>query len=146
MDAKYGILKRNIGIAPELRRELLLRDKAASGDIVLSCSLSTFGASATTATEAFSKATTWKLKTASGDLHDWFCGPLDAAVADSAVTGIIHKDGALDTTVWFNGGVTVVTLSSTTGPLNAATTASLRVGGSILGQPVTTVSFVITFS
>lgn len=146
MDAKYGVLKRNMGFPPELRKELLLRDKAASGDIVLSSSLTTYGTPATTATQAFTKATTWKLKTASGDLHDWFCGPLTCAVADSAVTGIVNKDGGINTTVWFNGGVTVVTLQSTTGPLNTATTCSLRIGGKIMGMAVTTVTFVVTFA
>lgn len=143
----YGVNTRNTGLQPALREELLLRDKAMSGDMVITPSLTTYGMAATTATQAWSKAVTWRLKTAGGKLHDWFCGHMKAAIVDSATTGVAHISGGVDTTIYFNGGVTVITLAATTGPFNAGNTLSLRVWREdLLGNPVSTASFVITFA
>lgn len=144
----YGLLTAYPGIQPELRKQLLLRDKALSGDMVLSPSITTFTETATTATGTWTKTIRVELQTNSGDLHDWFCGWMTCALVDSATTGVFSISGGLATTVYFNGGVTNIILTSTTGPFNAATTCSIRLWRATGpgGNPITTISVVGTFA
>ena len=143
----YNILAEFPGVAPKMRGELLLRDKAASGDMVLVPSQTTFGHAATTATGTWTKSVTWELQSASGDRHDWFCGYVKCQLTDHSSTAVFSISGGLATTVYFNGGITVIALVSTTGPYLAATTIGFRMWReNLLGNPVSTVSVVGTFA
>jgi hypothetical protein len=143
----YSILRKFPGFKPQLRNEMLLRDKAFSGDMVVSPSITTWAPTATTTTGTWTKSITVWLKDAAGNVHDWFCGYLNCSLTDHSATAIFSISGGVATTIYLNGGVTVITLVSTTGPYLAATTVGLHLWReNLLGNPVSTVSITGTFA
>lgn len=73
-----GNFNTKIGIKPRLRRELVLRDKAFSGDIVFSVSPEAVTSSLTD--ETGTRKVKFKLVNAEGEIHNWFSQTLTGAL------------------------------------------------------------------
>lgn len=143
----YSILNKWPGIKPALRDNMLLRDKAMSGDMVLSFNTQNVSITATTATGTWTKTVVVTLKDAAGNTHDWFCGYMKCALSDASSTAAFSITGGKATTIYLNGGTTSIVLVSTTGPYTAATTVGFRVWRTdLLANPVTTVAWKGTFA
>lgn len=136
-------IKNKEGFQLELRKEMELRDKAMSGDIVLVVSPAALGSSAAAVNAAiagadakFSRDIVIELQAANGDVHSWFDGTL--AIADTEVTagsGTVSIAGSITVATLVNGRA-VVTLEYI-GAWAAADTATLTVtGGTILGYNI----------
>ena len=119
-----------------------LRSKAMSGDIALKCTPATLGSSAAAVTAAiagaalkFTRTVVVTLETAAGDVHTWFSGTRDIAVARTG-SGTIAIAAAATAATFVNGSASVV--MEYTGTWADTNTATLTVTGStLLGHTVT---------
>jgi hypothetical protein len=135
-----GITTRE-GLQLELRREIALRDKALSGDLVLSVSPATLGSSAAAVNAAiggaaakFTRTVVIELQAANGDVHTWFDGTFAIAATKSS-SGTVAIAGGISVATLVNGRA-VVTLEYT-GTWASADTQTLTVtGGTKLGYTV----------
>ena len=118
-----------------------LQNKADRGDVVLSCTPATLTSSAAAVTAAisgaaakFTRAVLVQLKTATGEIHEWFNGSLAIAIADTA-TGTAAIAGGATTVPIVNGqGVVVIEY---TGAWASTNTCTLTVtGGTMMGVTV----------
>jgi hypothetical protein len=132
---KVSEIKNKPGIQLELRNEVVLRDKALSGDMVLVVVPATLGSSAATVNAAiggvdakFTRDVVIELEAANGDVHTWFDGTFDIAATKTSTAGVIAIADALTEASFVNGRATI-TLEYT-GTWAAADTATLTVTGS----------------
>jgi hypothetical protein len=129
------------GFQPASREEIAQRDKALSGDIILSVTPAVLGSSAAAVNAAiagsaakFTRKVSIELQSANSNLHGWFDGTF-AIAASNTGSGTIAIAGGL-TTATFTNGRASVTLEYT-GTWAAADTATLTVtGGTKLGYAV----------
>lgn len=139
-----GSIQNRLGLKPKLRNELELRDKAMSGDMVLSISPATV-APVPRAT-AFTRKVVLELRTASGDVHTWcnkaFTTTLSVSDTSQAGTATI----ASTTLTLVNGRAEITVTGSAHAWLNTETD-TLTVGNlTIMGYTVTGVTSVETFT
>lgn len=131
------------GFPLELRKQLELRDKAMSGDMVLVLTPATLGSSAAAVTAAiggaaakFTRDIRVELQTAAGEVHTWFDGTFAAAGSEVTAGDGTADIAAAGTTVTLVNGVGTVTLEYI-GTWAAADTATLTVtGGTLLGHTI----------
>lgn len=142
-------INKKLGVQPEMRVELQLRDKAMSGDLVIEVTPATCGSSATDVAAAiagddakFQRTVKIRLKTASGDTHDWFDGSLTIAATKSSTSGVIAINGGVSSAT-FKDGCAEVTLNYT-GTWASGDTSTLTVSGSLLGYTLTSKTSVDT--
>jgi hypothetical protein len=130
------------GIQLAARQELLLRDKAMSGDMVLTISPATV-APAPRAT-AWTRTVTITLKTAGGDTHTWYNGTLTVSIADTSSAGTATITDTTPNMV--NGVCTVVISSGAAAWLNSETDTLTVSNQTILGSTITGGTSVETFT
>lgn len=130
------------GFQLELRKEIALRDKAMSGDMVLVVSPATLGSSAAAVNavidgddEKFTRDVRIELQAANGDVHTWFDGTFAIAATKSSGSGAIAIAGGLSNATLKNG-VAVVTLEYTGEWAEADTTTLTVTGGTKLGYTI----------
>jgi len=133
-----------IGLSPELKKEIQLRDKAFSGDLVWVVSPATTGQVA--------KATAWtrsvvvELKTAAGEVHTWFSKAIASGVSigDTSVAGTATIPATTLTIV--NGRATVVVSGDAQAWLANETDTLTIAQATILGYTVAARTSVETFT
>jgi hypothetical protein len=136
------MLTKTAGVAPGLRGEIELRDKAMSGDIVLTITPATCGSSAAAiataiagAAKKFTRQVVVELKTSAGKRHTWFDGDLAIAATEDGEASIIAI-AANAQKVSLKKGKGLVTLEYT-GVWAEGGKGTLTVtGGTILGYTV----------
>jgi hypothetical protein len=116
-----------LGIAPELRAEIALRDKALSGDMLWVCTPATVTPVPTAA--AWTREVVVTLETAAGEVHTWFnksiasgrsVGDTGGGTASIASTTLVVVDGKNVTTVsgteatWANTETDTLTITAAT--------------------------------
>lgn len=139
------------GFPLELRREILRRDKALSGDMLLVVSPATLASSAAAVNAAiggaaakFTRQVVVELQAANGERHDWFDGTFAIAATKSS-SGTIAIAGALSVATFVNGRATI-TLEYT-GTWTAADTATFTItGGAKLGYTISNKTSVDTLA
>lgn len=77
-------------VVPSVRREMTVRDKAFSGDMVLVCTPATLATSAAIVIAAvagaglkYTRYVTVSLQTAAGEIHSWFNGDIGLTIAET---------------------------------------------------------------
>ena len=117
-------------------------ESAMSGDMVLVASPATLGSSAAAVATAiagagFTRDVVLELQDADGNVHSWFSGSMDIAVAEvTAGDGVSAISGG-GSSVDFVAGQATVTIEYT-GTWAAADTQTLTVtGGTVLGETIT---------
>jgi len=132
-----------LGIKPAVRKELALRDKAFSGDIVWVVTPSTVAPVPTAA--AWTRTVVVELQTAAGEVHEWF--------SDALATGnSIADDGGgtasiVSTTLTIVNGRAEVVVSGTEATwANTETDTYTVTEATILGYTVAAVTSVETFT
>lgn len=130
------------GIQLSARQEMALRDKAMSGDMVLSITPATV-APAPRAT-AWTRTVTIQLKTAAGEVHSWYNANLAASIADDSTAGTAT---ITDTTPPMVNGVCRVVISGDAADWLATETDTLTISNqTVLGFTVTGGTSVETFT
>lgn len=125
-------ITQRLGLAPEVRRELELRDRAMSGDLVLVCMPALTSRPATG--QPWSRAVEVSLRTADGRVHDWCEASLTVAVADTSAGGSASTAASGLTLV---AGRALLTVSGSAGPWLAGESNTVTVSGGVLGQTLT---------
>lgn len=134
-----SLIKNKSGIQLELRKEMELRDKAISGDMILVVSPAALGSSAAAVTAAiagsgFTRDVVIELQAANGDVHSWFDGTFTIAIAE--VTAGTGTASIVSTTATFENGRCTITITYI-GTWAAADTATLTItGGTKLGYTI----------
>jgi len=131
-----------IGIQPAVQDELELRDKAMSGDLVLSISPTTVAPSPTSA--AWTRNVVIELQTAAGEKHSWYSADLSVSIADTSTAGTAS---ITDTTpAMVNGRCVVVVSGDAQDWLNTETDTLTVNNQTVLGKTVTGGTSVETFT
>lgn len=138
-----GILKK-IGLSPELRKELKLRDKAMSGDMVWVFTPATTSKAARST--AWTRKVVVELQTAAGEVHSWFNKSITSGVsiADTSTAGTATIPS---TTLTIVNGRAEITVSGNAVAWLATETDTLTVAqATILGYTVASKTSVETFT
>ncbi len=130
------------GIQLATRQEMALRDKALSGDMVLSITPATV-APAPRAT-AWTRTVTIRLKDAAGNVHTWYNGTLTVSIADDSTAGTATITDTTPNMV--NGVCTVVISGDAQDWLNTETDTLTVSNQAILGYTVIGGTSVETFT
>lgn len=132
-----------LGIPPEIRNEVILRDKALSGDMVFVVKPATISTPATSA--AWTRDVVIELKTAAGQIHTWFNKAITTGVsiADTSTAGTATIPS---TTLTFVKGRATVTISGNANNWLATENDTLTIAAAtILGYTVASKTSVETF-
>ena len=133
-----------LGVQPEVRREIYLRDKAMAGDMVFSVSPSTAAPSPTAA--AWTRTVYVKLQSAAGEQHTWFNDAIASGVsiADTSTAGTAS---IASTTLTFANGMSTVVVSGDAADWLDTETDTLTVAeATILGYTIAAKTSVETFT
>ena len=133
-----------IGVQPEVRRELKLREQAMAGDIVWSVTPATVAPVPTSA--AWTRTVYIKLTNANGDVHTWFSDAIASGVsiADTSTAGTASIPS---TTLTITNGVGSVVVSGDEADWLDTETDTLTVAqATILGYTVAAKTSVETFT
>lgn len=127
-----------------LRKEMVLRDKAFSGDIVWVCNPATSTPAPTSA--AWTRDVIITLETAAGEVHTWFDDAITTGVsiADTSTAGTASILSTTLTVV--NGKVTVTVSGDAADWLNTETDTLTVTEATILGYTVAAKTSVETFT
>lgn len=121
--------------------------KGLAGDYVLSCSPST--ATKAPTSSAWSQTVTVSLKTAAGEVHTWYNGPVKLAVADTSSAGTASISPSAGNQMMTDGTLTVTLSGNAANWLNGET-ATLTVAvpdtTAIGGWTTSSATCVVTFS
>lgn len=137
-------IRNKLGIQPALSKEIELRDKAMSGDLVFVVTPAT--------TSKAARATAWTrsvkvcLKTAAGEIHTWFSKAITSGVsiADTSTAGTATIPS---TTLTFVNGCATVVVSGNAAAWLATETDTLTVASAtILGNTVASKTSVETYT
>lgn len=134
----------NIGVSPQQRRIDDLQAKAAAGDLVWVLTPATKSTAATSA--AWTRKVLVQLKTAAGEVHEWFNKAITTGVsiADTSSAGTAS---ITSTTLTIVNGQAEITVSGTAAAWNAAETDTLTVAAAtIMGYTVASKTSVETFA
>jgi hypothetical protein len=137
------ILTKN-GLSPELRKEVYLRDKAMSGDIVWVVSPATVSKAARST--AWTRTVVVELQTSAGEVHTWFNKSITSGVsiADTSTAGTATIPS---TTLAVTNGRATITVSGNAVAWLATETDTLTVAqATILGYTVASKTSVETFA
>lgn len=132
------------GIQPEVKDEFALRDKAMAGDLVFVVTPATV-APVPRAT-AWTRTVTVMLKTAAGEVHEWFNKAITTGVSigDTSALGTATIPS---TTLTFTNGVATVVVSGSAHAWTNTETDTLTVAqATILGYTVASKTSVETFT
>jgi hypothetical protein len=133
-----------LGLPPELRAEMKLRDKASAGDLVFVCNPATVAPEPTAA--AWTRTVLITLQTAAGEIHGWFDKAITTGVS-IANTSTAGTATIPSTTLTFNGGIATVVVSGDAADWLDTETDTLTVAqASILGYTVAAATSVETFT
>jgi hypothetical protein len=136
-------VKNMIGVAPELRRYLEIKDKALAGDIVMSITPATVTPAPTSA--AWTRNVLIKFTTAAGEVHEW----LNDTFANTLAIGDTATPNATiaSTTLTIVNGVAAVVVTGAAGTWANGETDTLTVSNcTVLGVTVTGGTSVETFT
>lgn len=132
------------GIQPELKPEVVLRDKAMAGDMVFVVTPATLSSAPTSS--AWSRTVVVELKTAAGEVHTWF----NKAIANGVAVGDTSSAGTatiLSTTLTFVDGKAEVVVSGDEADWLDTETDTLTVAqASIIGYTIASKTSVETFT
>lgn len=133
-----------MGIQPELKRELSVRDKAMSGDLVFIVTPATVTTTATAA--AWTRTVLIELKTAAGELHSWFNKAIatGVSIADTSTAGTATI--ASTTLTFVNGQATVVVSGDAAAWLATETDTLTIAAATVMGYTVASKTSVETFA
>jgi len=133
-----------IGVQPELRKELSLRDEALSGDMLFVVSPATVAPVPTAA--AWTRTVTVELQTAGGKLHNWFNKAITTGVsiADTSTAGTASIPST--TLTFVNGIASVVVSGDVADWLNTETDTLTVAQATILGSTIAAKTSVETFT
>lgn len=123
-----------IGIQPELREEITLRDKAMAGDMIFVVSPATCTRTATE--EAWTRKVAVELQTAAGEIHTWLNKSITSGVsiADTSTAGTAS---IASTTLTFVNGKATVTVTGSAHAWLADETNTLTIAqATILGYTI----------
>lgn len=132
------------GVAPELRSEIYLRDKAMSGDLVFVATPAT--KSTAHLHTSWTRSVVVELQTAAGEVHTWFNKAITTGVsiADDSTAGTATIGS---TTLTFTNGRASVTVTGSAHDWLAGDTNTLTVAqATILGYTVAAKTSVETFT
>lgn len=132
------------GIAPELRREIYLRDKAMAGDMLFVCTPATVAPVPTSA--AWTREVVVTLETAAGEVHTWFNKAITSGVSvgDTSTAGTAT---IASTTLTMVDGKAVVTVSGDAADwLNTETDTLTVAQATVLGSTIAAKTSVETFT
>jgi hypothetical protein len=136
-------LIRTAGVVPSLRREVTLRDKALSGDMVIAVTPAAPGSSAAAVVAAvggagakFLRTVHVELQTAAGEVHTWFNGTFGVTIAEvTAGNGVAAIDNG-DNHIHLVDGVGDVVVKYTGTWAEADTSTFTLVGSTRLGYTI----------
>ena len=138
------VIEKKSGIQPELKPEIVLRDKAMAGDLVFVVTPATVAPAPTNA--AWTRTVVVELKTAAGEVHTWF----NKAIANGVSIGDTSTAGTASipsTTLTFVDGRAEVVVSGTEAAWLATETDTLTIAqATILGYTVASKTSVETFT
>lgn len=137
------ILKK-IGFSPELRKEINLRDKAMSGDLVWVVTPATTGKAARST--AWTRTVVVELQTVAGEVHTWFSKAITngVSIADTSTAGTATIPSTTLTIV--NGRAEVVVSGNAVAWLENETDTLTVAQATILGNTVAAKTSVETFT
>ena len=138
-------ISKDYGVQPEVRDQIKLRDKAASGDMLFVVTPATTTRAATAA--AFTRTVTVHLETAAGEIHNWFSKAITSGVSvgDTSIAGAASIVPA--TTLTFVNGVATVVLTGTAAAwLEDETNTVTAAQATILGYTIAAATSVETIS
>lgn len=137
------MLKYDLGVAPELRAEIALRDKAMAGDLVFVVTPATVAPAPTTS--AWTRTVVCELQTAAGEVHTWFDKAITTGVSIADAGG--GTASIPSTTLTFTKGRATVVVSGTAATWANGETDTLTVAqATILGYTVASKTSVETFT
>ena len=133
-----------IGFSPELKKEIELRDKALSGDLVWVVSPATVSKTATSA--GWTRTVVIELQTVAGEVHTWFSKTITngVSIADTSTAGTATIPSTTLTIV--NGRATVVVSGDALDWLAGETDTLTVAQETILGYTVAAKTSVETFT
>jgi hypothetical protein len=137
-------IKTKIGLQPELRREMDLRDAAMSGDIVMTIAPATVAPIPTAV--AWTRNVLVQLETADGRVHTWLNDTYatTASIADTSVAGTAS---IASTTLTIVNGKAIIVVSGDAAAWLDTETDTLTIGNiTVLGVTVTGKTSVETFT
>lgn len=131
-------------IQPAIRDELKLRDKAMAGDLIFVVTPATLTSAPITG--AWTRTVVVELKTASGEVHEWFNKAITTGVSigDTSTAGTATIPST--TLTFVNGRASVVVTGSAHAWLNAETDTLTVAQATILGYTVASKTSVETFT
>lgn len=133
-----------LGIQPEIRREIAIRDKALAGDIVFVVTPATVTPAPTSA--AWTRTVYCSLENAAGERHTWFNDAIASGVsiADDSTAGTASIPS---TTLTFIDGLATVVVSGDAADWLDTETDTLTVAeATILGYTIASKTSVETFT
>ena len=133
-----------LGFSPELRAETRIKDKAMAGDMVFVVTPATVTTSATSA--AWTRTVRVELKTAAGELHEWFDKAIatGVSIADTSTAGTATI--ASTTLTFVNGQATVVVSGDAAAWLATETDTLTIAAATVMGYTVASKTSVETFA
>lgn len=136
--------KKMIGIQPELRRELLLREKAMAGDIVFVVTPATVTPAPVSV--AWTRNVVVEVQTAAGEVHSWLNMAITTgnSIADTSSAGTASIVSTTLTLV--NGRAVVVVSGDAEAWLNTETDTYTVAEATILGYTIAADTSVETFT
>lgn len=133
-----------IGISPEVRKELALRDKAMAGDIVMVISPATVAPLPTAA--AWTRTVSVELQTAAGELHSWLSAAIATKVSIADTSALGTATIASTTLTLVNGRAEIVVTGSAHAWADTETDTLTIANLTVLGYTVTGKTSVETFT
>lgn len=133
-----------LGVGPELRKYMAVQEKALAGDMVLSASPATVRATAQGTGVARTRTVKFFLKTAAGEIHNWFNKSMTTklTIADNTTSTATIPS----TTAVFVDGICSVVVSCSPGTCANGQTNTLTLKNfSVMGSNLATVTSVETF-
>lgn len=133
-----------VGIQPELRNEIVLRDKAMSGDMVFVATPAT--KSTTVTSSAWTRTVIIELQSAAGEVHTWFNKAITTGVsiADTSTAGTATIPST--TLTFVKGRATVVVSGDAQSWANTETDTLTVAQATILGYTIASKTSVETFA
>ena len=130
-----------IGLAPELRKEISIRDKAMSGDIIINILTANVTPAPTAA--IWSYTVLFQLEDSNGNVHNWFNGDIAASAADTSAVGTASVGDATPAVV---NGVGSVVFSGDAASWLDTETATCTISGTLALKTLVSKDFVVTFT
>jgi hypothetical protein len=135
---------KNIGLSPELNRELALRDDALAGDMLFVVSPATVTPAPTSA--IWTRTVIVELQNANGEVHHWFNKAITSGVSIANTSSAGTATIPATTLTFVDGKATVVVSGDAESWLNSETDTLTVAEATILGYTIAAKTSVETFT